>query len=256
MSKKQDFSHVDDVLKARIAAVLNEAASHTYSVSRVFGVYNDLFKKTETPQSCSSCLRSRVELIRKWADTNVVKDPITPVIPFEPATPNYTDPENPGYVQQAPGSVRYPMAEGLPIDFMPKDGDIYVGSAIYADGTAIAEGVYTTAGGQTLMVAEDGSAAFHVEFDEVDEAEVQAGATKIAGVKIGVIRIPMAVGMPVDMTPASPDNDKVGPVVYADGSKVKAGTYATAAGAQLVVRSTGVATLKIEADTTKAEDLL
>lgn len=60
---------------------------------------------------------------------------------------------------------------------------------------------------------------------------------------LGVIRIPLTEGLPIDFTP-NKDNAEKGKVKYADGTAVKAGTYATATGDEIAVQPGGKATLK------------
>lgn len=60
---------------------------------------------------------------------------------------------------------------------------------------------------------------------------------------LGVIRIPLVEGLPIDFTP-NKDNAEKGKVKYADGTSVKAGTYVTATGGEIAVQPGGKATLK------------
>lgn len=68
----------------------------------------------------------------------------------------------------------------------------------------------------------------------------------------GVIRIPMAEGAPIDLTPdegvALTDPNAKGIVKYADGKAVKPGTYATAAGGEVTVQVGSRAALKPKED--------
>lgn len=72
--------------------------------------------------------------------------------------PQYDNPNAPGYVPQAAGTVRYPMAEGIPFDFLPNDGTIVKGSVVFADGSKIIPGTYYTAEGLEIVVQSDGTA--------------------------------------------------------------------------------------------------
>lgn len=42
--------------------------THRYSMSRIYGLYNEVFGKSETPQSCASCLIRKVKSLRVWLD--------------------------------------------------------------------------------------------------------------------------------------------------------------------------------------------
>lgn len=43
-------------------------ATHRYSMSRIYALYNEVFYKNETPQSCASCLIRRVRDLRTWLE--------------------------------------------------------------------------------------------------------------------------------------------------------------------------------------------
>lgn len=90
----------------------------------------------------------------------------------DPANPDieaqYDNPDAPGYVAQADGTVRYPMAEGIPFDFLPDEGTIVVGTATLADGSKIEPGKYTTAEGLTIEVLPEGIANI-IEAEEITE---------------------------------------------------------------------------------------
>lgn len=40
--------------------------THKYSMSRIYSVYNEVFNKQETAQSCASCLIRKVSELRNW----------------------------------------------------------------------------------------------------------------------------------------------------------------------------------------------
>lgn len=40
--------------------------THRYSMSRIYGIYNEVFDTTEQPQSCASCLIRKVNQLRNW----------------------------------------------------------------------------------------------------------------------------------------------------------------------------------------------
>lgn len=52
----------------RVDAVLQDAAQHRYSVSRIYAAYNEALSKNDQPQTCASCLRNRVRELRVWRD--------------------------------------------------------------------------------------------------------------------------------------------------------------------------------------------
>ena len=86
-----------------------------------------------------------------------ITDPANPDL--EPAiVAQYDNPDAPDYVAQADGTVRYPMAEGIPFDFLPDEGTIIAGSVKLADGSEIEPGEYITAEGMTIVVLPEGKA--------------------------------------------------------------------------------------------------
>lgn len=93
-----------------------------------------------------------------------MKDPENPDI--EPA--QYDNPDAPSYVAQADGTVRYPMTDGIPFDFLPAEGTIVAGTATLADGSKIEPGKYTTAEGLTIEVLPEGIANI-IEAEEITE---------------------------------------------------------------------------------------
>lgn len=40
--------------------------THRYSMSRIYGTYNEVFGTVEVPQSCASCLIRKVKQLRGW----------------------------------------------------------------------------------------------------------------------------------------------------------------------------------------------
>lgn len=41
-------------------------ATHRYSISRIYGLYNRATGRDETPQSCASCLIRKTKELRAW----------------------------------------------------------------------------------------------------------------------------------------------------------------------------------------------
>lgn len=179
--KGVDYSKVTPVLVEQVKDVIADADKHTYSVSKVYAAHNAAFGLREQPQTCSSCLRNRARDLRDWLKgyDEYAKAP-------KPATPpdgnkgtgdgdqtgQYDNPEAPGYVAQAEGTVRYPMAEGIPFDFLPNEGTLVKGTVTRADGSKIKVGTYLTAEGLQIVVQPGGKANIKSEdgtpFDEED----------------------------------------------------------------------------------------
>ena len=52
-----------------VKEILDEVdLTHRYSMSKIYGAYNKVFGKSETPQSCASCLIRKVRELRKWLE--------------------------------------------------------------------------------------------------------------------------------------------------------------------------------------------
>lgn len=179
---KTDYSKVSPELVQRVSGVINEAAHHRYSVSRVYAAYNEAFGKNEKSQTCSSCLRNRVRELARWkegyytflADQEKPEPPVVgaPAESEEGTDGNTggdegkkdkvdTDPNNPQYAAPAPGAIRVPMAEGAPVDFIPAEDGEGKGTVKYADGTAVKPGSYKTTLGKVITVQVGGKARMY-----------------------------------------------------------------------------------------------
>lgn len=56
-------------LKKEVAALIREVEkTHRYSMSKIYGLYNRIFNKNETPQSCASCLIRKVNELKNWLE--------------------------------------------------------------------------------------------------------------------------------------------------------------------------------------------
>ena len=198
--KKADVSAA---LLAAVAAVLASAEKHTYSVSKVYAAYNEATGKNETPQTCPSCLTSRVAVLKKWYKENGGKNekPATyedlaktygintedPAKEYETLVAlkdldkdeaklaatrsaelleglkQYNDPGAPYFQAPAKGVTRYPVADGLPFDFTPGKDDANKGTIALADGAKVKAGTHATADGTTFVVQANGQARINVE---------------------------------------------------------------------------------------------
>lgn len=68
------WGKASDELKAKVKFVLQQAQhSNKYSVSRIYAAHNAVFNLKEEPQTCSTCLTSRVAALRKWWSENEPK---------------------------------------------------------------------------------------------------------------------------------------------------------------------------------------
>lgn len=56
-------------LKEKVKMLITDVdKTHRYSMSRIYGLYNEVFGKSEIPQSCASCLIRKVRSLRVWLD--------------------------------------------------------------------------------------------------------------------------------------------------------------------------------------------
>ena len=56
-----------DTLVQKVEFLLKEVnTTHRYSMSRSYGLYNEVFAVTEVPQSCASCLIRKVNELKSW----------------------------------------------------------------------------------------------------------------------------------------------------------------------------------------------
>jgi hypothetical protein len=61
--------------------------THRYSMSRIYGLYNEVFGTNETPQSCASCLIRKVRELKAWFSEEAGNE--TPAA--QEATPRHTE---------------------------------------------------------------------------------------------------------------------------------------------------------------------
>lgn len=56
-----------ETLKEKVISLIKEVnTTHRYSMSRIYGLYNEVFTVAETPQSCASCLIRKVNQLKSW----------------------------------------------------------------------------------------------------------------------------------------------------------------------------------------------
>lgn len=56
-----------ETLKEKVISLIKEVnTTHRYSMSRIYGLYNEVFTVAETPQSCASCLIRKVNQLKLW----------------------------------------------------------------------------------------------------------------------------------------------------------------------------------------------
>lgn len=64
-----------DLIKEAEALIAEVDRTHRYSMSKIYGLYNRVFKTNETPQSCASCLIRKVRELKEWIKSEKSKEP-------------------------------------------------------------------------------------------------------------------------------------------------------------------------------------
>lgn len=55
----------------RTRALIDETEkTHRYSMSGIYGLYNEIYGTNEVPQSCASCLIRKIKLLKEWLAEN------------------------------------------------------------------------------------------------------------------------------------------------------------------------------------------
>lgn len=58
---------MEDNLKQTVQDLIDEVNNtHRYSMSRIYGAFNNVFQTNETPQSCASCLIRKKQDLEHW----------------------------------------------------------------------------------------------------------------------------------------------------------------------------------------------
>lgn len=71
MKKEQS---VNKDLFERVTNLVNEVEStHRYSMSKIYGLFNEVYGTSEVPQSCASCLIRKVKDLKSWLEDNKYK---------------------------------------------------------------------------------------------------------------------------------------------------------------------------------------
>lgn len=239
------YDHVTPQLIKRVETVLAEAVNHKYSVSRIYATHNEVFKKRDQPQTCSSCLRNRVRDLKAWFNGMPEDKKLRPATPDVPDTPEV----------EPIGSVYDRLVNRLALT--PWDGDAAaelatLNTVIGADYSAHLASI----GQPELSEAEIDAVLTRMgELEELvkDDAAPQYNDPAAPGFVApapSATRIPMKGDvLPFDFTtedgtPAKPGSK--GAVKNADGTPVKPGTYTTADGHEIAIQVGGRATFKMQ----------
>lgn len=220
----KNYKHVTPEMVERVKDVIADSVKHKYSVSKVYGVANAVFERNEKPQTCGSCLQRLVRDLKRWL-AEYEKEGNGVSTPFAERD-NVKEYENVLTGEKA----YYEAVEVSNEGFRLRD----------EEGNPAPDGEYSYEGADVPAVVIDGYAVtpevIQPQYDDPD-------APGFVPPALGVTRVPMAEGLPIDFTPEGEDPNK-GKAVYADGTKVKPGTYATATGAEIAVQPGGKASIK------------
>lgn len=175
MSNSKKTAEVTDALLDQVKAVLEDKANNKYSTSKIYAAHNAVFNKTETPESCASCLRKRAEALLKWytdhevAQKNDGAKEVIDNLPKQlgdaahegaPEDKELQAEEAKAGVEEAQDfdlmDVTNKKGEAFKIKFVTIEGD--TGTATLEDGKALAAGTYTTKEGDTVAVQPGGKA--------------------------------------------------------------------------------------------------
>ncbi len=244
------YDHVTPQLLARVNTVIDEAAKHKYSVSRVYAAHNAVFIKNAKPETCSTCLRNRVRDLKAWLKGyNDSLPPEGDVTPIDGATSLVgengiiEDPEPPEVVYD-----KLVKRLALVIDGGPE-------SELATLNTVMEPGYPNELTGAELEAVVSRIGALEAELSiDAPPQYVDPTAPGFIAPGEGVTRIPMGEGvlpfdfLTEDRTPAAQGSK--GFVSNADGSRIKPGTYTSAQGLEIAVQPGGKATIK-----TTEEDL-
>lgn len=66
----------NEELKKEVELLIAEVeTTHRYSMSRIYGAYNQAYGKDEKPQACASCLIRKVRELKRWLDEQPKEQP-------------------------------------------------------------------------------------------------------------------------------------------------------------------------------------
>lgn len=168
------MGHITPAIIEQVKAVLEDKAQNKYSTSKIYAAHNAVFKKTETPESCASCLRKRADALVKWygeyaTTTDGENKKAIDELPKQlgdaahqgaPEDKELIAEEAKAGVDEAQDfdimDVTNKKGEAFKIKFVTIEGD--TGTATLEDGKALAAGTYTTKDGDTVAVQPGGKA--------------------------------------------------------------------------------------------------
>lgn len=62
----------NEALRKEVELLIAEVEStHRYSMSRIYGAYNEAFGREEKPQACASCLIRKVRDLKRWLSEQI-----------------------------------------------------------------------------------------------------------------------------------------------------------------------------------------
>jgi hypothetical protein len=211
MNKKVE---VTPELLGQVREVLDMAAKGRYSTSKVYAAYNAVTGKNDPPQTCASCLRNRVRVMKEWYE----KQAFAAMLAEEAVNPA--------------------ILKELGITGIPLGGIAYTDNGQPEGGEPIGK--------------PDGDTAPPQDEERPDVVEPsptnELRTVLMNGAPIDVIRLSVpALELPVYFEPGDKDPNK-GKACYEGGGSIKPGKYVTSDDRELAVQPGGKATLKAAPD--------
>lgn len=72
---KEEDKKISPQIVEEVKQIITEVdATHRYSMSRIYKVYNSIFETNEQPQACASCLIRKVKELRLWFEKELAKE--------------------------------------------------------------------------------------------------------------------------------------------------------------------------------------
>lgn len=161
-------------LLARVKSVLAQAENHIYSVSKVYGVHNEIFGLTETPESCATCLQTRANNIDRWNRVPTSKATVTGSVDI-PTAPPPVEPTDGVVYSEADalaqankeaipnGKLSTTFLDGRKVEFTATTTNPLKGTIVALNGKSIKPGTYGLADGRNIVVQPGGKATIKEE---------------------------------------------------------------------------------------------
>lgn len=223
-----------------VKAVLDKADKNRYSVSAIYAAHNEVMGLKDIPQTCTSCLTSRVSTLRAWYGSEKQLDPQA----YRNATLGETT------AAQTAKPVQDQVTQ-VPLTDEQK-AELY--EAALRENLNEDSGPDEVLFAMELLASDEGSDLHEYAVGQLENYRAELAAAQDGGKDPnapqydapaeGVTRYPMGDdAVPLDFTPSADDALK-GTIKAADGTNVKAGTYTAADGTVIAVSVGNKASIK------------